>query len=397
MVSTAYETYRLAMNEREFPLAYLDRDALDANIRTTRQRAGNLPVRVASKSIRCRDALRYILDHEGFRGVMCYTGYEAAHLTANGFEDLLVAYPVWHKNELEAVCDAIETGTRLTLMVDDAAHVERISETAAENGVEVPVCIDIDMSTEHLGVHFGVRRSGVQTPDAALSLAETIADAGCVELAGVMGYEAQIAGLPDDDPSNNAGMNAAIRGLKRRSAPMLRERREKVVSALDRAGYDLGFVNSGGTGSVEVTRRDVSVTELTIGSGFYAPHLFDYYREFQYEPAAGYAIEIVRQPTSEIYTCRGGGYIASGPPGIDKAPVPHLPKGAALLSNEGAGEVQTPVEYDGPVKLSLGDPLLFRHAKAGELCAHFEFLHVIADGELVDRYPTYRGDGECFL
>lgn len=397
MASTAYETYRLAMEEREFPLAYLDRDALDANIRTTRRRAGNLPVRVASKSIRCRDVLRYILDHDGFRGVMCYTGHEAAHLAADGFEDLLVAYPVWHKNELEAICDAIAAGTRLTLMVDDAAHVERISETAAEHGVEVPVCIDIDMSTEHFGIHFGVRRSGVRTPDGALSLAETIADVEDVALAGIMGYEAQIAGLPDDDPSNNAGMNVAVRGLKRRSAPAMRERRERVVAALDRAGYDLAFVNGGGTGSAEVTCRDVSVTELTVGSAFYAPHLFDHHRKFQHEPAAGYAVEIVRQPTPDIYTCRGGGYIASGPPGIDKAPTPHLPEDASLLSNEGAGEVQTPIEYDGPTELALGDPILFRHAKAGELCVHFKSLHVIADGEFVDRYPTYRGDGKCFL
>src|SRR5699024_5187865 len=251
----------------------------------------------------------------------------------------------WHHTELEAVCNVIEAGTRVTLVVDDGAHVERIGKTAVENGVEVPVCIDIDMSTDHFGIYFGVRRSGVRTPDGALSLAETIAETDGVVLAGVMGYEAQIAGLPDDDPSNNAGMNAAVRGLKRRSAPTMRERRERVVAALERAGHDLGFVNGGGTGSVEVTRRDASVTELTVGSGFYAPHLFDHYREFQYEPAVGYAVEIVRQPTPDIYTCRGGGYIASGPPGVDKTPTPYLPESASLLSNEGAGEVQTPVEY----------------------------------------------------
>src|SRR5699024_10712526 len=165
MASTAYETHRSVMEGREFPLAYLDRDALDGNIRTTRQRTGNLPVRVASKSVRCRDVLRYILDHEGFRGVMCYTGHEAAHLAAHGFADLLVAYPIWHHTELEAVCNVIEAGTRVTLVVDDGAHVERIGKTAVENGVEVPVCIDIDMSTDHFGIYFGVRRSGIRTPD----------------------------------------------------------------------------------------------------------------------------------------------------------------------------------------------------------------------------------------
>lgn len=397
MTTAAYETYRSAVAGQEFPLAFVDRDALDANIQTSRRRSGTLPVRVASKSIRCRDVLRYILDHDGFHGVLCYTGHEAAHLAADGFDDLLVAYPAVNSAELTTVCDAIETGTRITLVVDDDSHIERIADSVTERSIDVPVCIDLDMSTEHFGIHFGVRRSGVQTPETALSLAETIADTSGVSLAGVMGYEAQIAGLPDDNPSNDIGMNTVIRGLKRRSAPLLRERREKVIAALDHAGYDLAFVNGGGTGSAETTRRDTSVTELTVGSGFYAPQLFDHYRDFQYEPAAGYAAEIVRQPTPEIYTCRGGGYIASGPPGIDKTPTPQLPDGASLLSNEGAGEVQTPVEYDGPIELDLGDPVFFRHAKAGELCAHFEHLHVIADGELVDRYRTYRGDDECFL
>lgn len=397
MDTERYDRYRSAVAGESLPLAYLDRDALDANVETTRQRAGDLPVRVASKSIRCRAVLRYVLEQDGFRGIMCYTGHEAAHLASEGFEELLVAYPLWHAEEIEAVCDAIEGGTRVVLTVDSSDHVERIAAIAAEHGVEVPLCLDVDMSTTHLGVHFGVRRSGVRTPEAALALAETIADSAGVALTGVMGYEAQIAGLPDDDPSKDRVTNAVIRRLKRRSVPRLRERRASVVGALERAGYELAFVNGGGTGSLESTRRDDSVTELTVGSGLYAPHSFDQYREFQYEPAVGYAIEIVRRPTEETYTCRGGGYVASGPPGPGKTPTPHLPSGASLRATEGAGEVQTPVAYDGPVDLSPGDPVFFRHAKAGELCAHFEQLCVVEDSEIAARHPTYRGDGACFL
>lgn len=397
MDTPTYDQYRSAVTGEALPLAYLDREALDANIETTRQRAGELPVRIASKSIRCRAVLEYVLEQPGFRGIMCYTGREAAHLASYGFEDLLVAYPVWHAPEIEAVCEAIAEGTRVVLTVDSSDHVDRIADVATEHGVEVPLCLDVDMSTTHLGVHFGVRRSGIRTPETALALAGTIADREGVTLTGVLGYEAQIAGLPDDDPSNNSVTNAVIRGLKRRSIPRLRERRASVVEALEGEGYELAFVNGGGTGSVASTRREEAVTELTVGSGFYAPHLFDHYRGFQYEPAVGYAIEITRQPTDRVYTCRGGGYVASGPPGSDKAPIPYLPSGASLLEREGAGEVQTPVRYDGSVDLSHGDPVFFRHAKAGELCAHFEQLCVLADGEILARHPTYRGDGRCFV
>lgn len=331
-----------------------------------------------------------------FAGSCCYHGREAAHLAAHGFEDLLVAYPVLHRGELEAVCAAVADGTTVTLMVDEPAHVGRAAAVAAESGVDLPLCIDVDMSTEHLGIYFGVRRSTVRTPADALALAETIADADNVHLAGVMGYEAQLAGLPDRNPSNGRLFDAAVRAFKRVAKPRIERRRRNVVDALADAGYDLRFVNGGGTGSVEFTVGDGAVTEVTVGSGFFAPRLFDHYDAFQHEPAAGYAIEVTRRPAPDVYTCRGGGYVASGPPGADKAPGVALPTDAAVTDREGAGEVQTPVRYDGLVTLSLGDPIVMRHAKAGELSRQFDSLALVADGEIRRTLPTYRGDGEWY-
>jgi D-serine deaminase-like pyridoxal phosphate-dependent protein len=74
-----------------------------------------------------------------------------------------------------------------------------------------------------------------------------------------------------------------------------------------------------------------------------------------------------------------------------------LPEGARLLDQEGAGEVQTPVAYAGPEKLSYGDPIFMRHAKAGELCERFNSLLLVSGGAVVDEVPTYRGEGLCFL
>ncbi len=392
-----YDYYRTAFEGEEFPLAFVDREALESNIERVRERADGTPVRIASKSIRCPWVMERVLERDGFQGIMAYSGHEAAFLAERGFEDLLVAYPVWHREEVRAACEAIEAGARVLLMVDAPPHVERVAEVAREAGVEVPLCIDVDMSTTHLGIHFGVRRSGIQTPEEALGVARSIADTEGVTLDGIMGYEAQIAGLADRSPGNNAAVNAAIRWMKGRSKAEIQSRRGDVLAALEDRGFAPDLVNGGGTGSVEYTTDDPAVTEVTVGSGFYAPRLFDYHDGFQHEPAAGYAIEVTRRPAPDIYTCRGGGFVASGPPGPDKAPAPELPEGAALLDNEGAGEVQTPVHYDGSVELSLGDPVVMRHAKAGELCRSFTELAVVSGGEIVERAPTYRGDGQCFL
>jgi D-serine deaminase-like pyridoxal phosphate-dependent protein len=161
------------------------------------------------------------------------------------------------------------------------------------------------------------------------------------------------------------------------------------------AGLTLRFVNGGGTGSLHTTSRETAVTEVTAGSAFFAPLLFDHYHDFRFQPAAGYAIQIVRQPKPGLYTCLGGGYPASGQTGPDKSPQPYLPVGARLDGNEGAGEVQTPIHYTGPEKLALGDPIFMRHAKAGELCERFNTLLLLRNGRLHEEVTTYRGDGQC--
>ncbi|MCK5103888.1 MAG: amino acid deaminase/aldolase, partial [Cyclobacteriaceae bacterium] len=139
------------------------------------------------------------------------------------------------------------------------------------------------------------------------------------------------------------------------------------------------------------------ITEVSVGSGFFNSHLFDNYRRFKHQPAAGFACAINRHPNRNIFTCSGGGYVASGSPEKLKLPLPFLPKGAKLIKNEGAGEVQTPIIYKGNEKLQIGDPVFFRHSKAGELCERFNSLYLIRNNKIDNDVPTYRGEGQCFL
>jgi D-serine deaminase-like pyridoxal phosphate-dependent protein len=99
-----------------------------------------------------------------------------------------------------------------------------------------------------------------------------------------------------------------------------------------------------------------------------------------------------------MVTCAGGGYIASGAIEKSKLPLPVMPVGLKYVDLEGAGEVQTPLilAKDAP-KLSLGDPIFFQHAKAGELCERFNELILITGGKIVNRVKTYRGEGSSFL
>jgi D-serine deaminase-like pyridoxal phosphate-dependent protein len=380
------------------PFAFVDLDMLQQNILSVLHRANGKNVRIASKSIRSVDVLRRILQANAqFQGIMCFTVPEALYLAQQGFTDLLLGYPAMDASLLASVAMHQGEGCNITLMVDCERHVEQAEAAAAKYGVRLPLCVDIDMSIDVPGLHFGVWRSPIRSTDAALDLIKRIAQSKHVVLEGLMGYEAQVAGLGDHVPGQVL-KNAIVRLLKHRSIREVAARRAELVAAIDRMGLPpLRFVNAGGTGSLHTSSVEPIVTEVTAGSGFYSPGLFDNYRDFTLVPAAGYAIEVVRQPRGDLYTCLGGGYTASGVAGSDRLPRPYLPQGATLLAMEGAGEVQTPIRYNGPEELELGDPIFMRHSKAGELCERFTRLYYISNGSIVGETTTYRGDGLCFL
>ncbi|HTU07697.1 MAG TPA: alanine racemase, partial [Trebonia sp.] len=364
------------------------------------RRAGGLPIRVASKSLRSRFLIERVLTRPGYRGVMCYSLPEALWLHAVGVsDDLLVAYPTVDRGALRALAADDAARRHITVTIDSAAHLDFIDATLGEGHPEIRVCLELDVSWRPLGdrpaVQIGTWRSPLREPAQAALFAETILARPGFVLVGVLGYEGQIAGLGDAPPGRPVRA-ALIRAIQARSAAELRERRAETVRRI-RALTALEFVNGGGTGSLESTAADTSVTELAAGSGLVGPTLFDAYRKFQPRPALLYALPVVRRPGPRVATLFSGGYVASGTGTPDRLPAPFRPAGLRLSRIEGAGEVQTPVFGVAVDKLRLGDRVWMRHAKAGELAERFAEYHVIEpDGTSTRSVPTYRGEGQCF-
>lgn len=394
-MQATFSAYERALAKRSRPVAFVDLDAFEGNVRSVLARAQGAPVRLASKSLRCPELMRQALaSSEQLQGLMCFHGKEACLLAEQGFDDLLVAYPTTDEKTLQRVCAQVATGSTIVLMVDAVEQVDRISAVAAAAGVEVPLCMDVDMSWHLPKLNFGVYRSPVRCVASALALFTHIKAMPNVRLDGVMGYEAQVAGLPDSLPGQML-KGYVVRQLKKRSIAIYQRRRQEIVQALKEAGAVLRFVNGGGTGSLESTAMDSAITEVTAGSALYAPTLFDHYENFQHVPSLMFALEVCRKPEPNIATCLGGGYVASGAVGHDKLPIPVWPEGLALLGNEGAGEVQTPVQ--GAQALSVGATVFFRHAKAGELTERFAELLFVRGEECVGKALTYRGLGWQFI
>ena len=343
------------------PLAIVDLDAFDRNAADLVRRGAGHPIRVATKSVRCRYLIERTLARPGYRGVMCYSLPEALWLHAMGTsDDVLVAYPTVDATAIRALAADDVARRKLTIMVDSPEHLDVVDRALGADHPEIRVCLELDVSWRPLGgrpaVHIGTRRSPLFTPEQAAGFARTITQRAGFRLVGVMGYEGQIAGLGDAPPGNPVRARL-IRAIQDRSARELSARRAEAVRMIQ-ALTSLEFVNGGGTGSLESTARDASVTELTAGSGLVGPTLFDAYRRFTPEPALLFALPVVRRPGPGVATLFAGGYIASGPGTPDRLPRPFLPAGLALTGVEGAGEVQTPVRGAAADQLQPGDRVL---------------------------------------
>jgi D-serine deaminase-like pyridoxal phosphate-dependent protein len=402
--SKKYQTYREIFRDQRLPLAFIDLDAFDSNIAYVAQLAKQFgkTIRLGSKSIRSVGMIQRIFntDPTVFRGILTFTVEESAWLASLGFDDLIVAYPSVQPIDMALMVEMTQAGKKVRLMADSEAHLIALSEAGEKANLQLHACLEVDMAYRPLGlssIHLGVRRSPLRSPEQALQLVEIARNYPGVVIDALMGYEGHIASINDDVPGANL-KNRVYRALKNLSVRELTERRDQVVKSIRAAGAALPIVNGGGSGSLVSTGKDPLVTEITVGSGFYASGLFHHFKEVRFQPSAFFALQIVRIPTEGMITCHGGGYIASGEVGLEKQPLPMYPAGLEYLSLEGAGEVQTPfvLPKDYP-DLRIGDPIFLQHAKAGELCERFNELYLIKEGKIVDKVNTYRGDGKAFL
>lgn len=393
---TIMQVFDKAFQHLERPFAWLDMQALDTNIKFINQRVRDKKVRIATKSIRSIQVLNYIYEKlENVSGFMTFTASETCYLLENGFDHLLIGYPVWEEHSVLPIFDYIKKGYDVCFMIDDVRQAKWLNALAKRENLEISICIDINLSIESSIIYFGTRRSSIKTIKVLKELLDSLQKLSHLQINGVMGYEAQLAGV--GDVSIQKWKRPIIQQLQKRSRKQVAKFRNEAVDTILSVTGELEFVNGGGSGSIDFTSQCPEVTEITVGSAFFNPALFDQYSALNLRPAAGFALRITRNPEEHVVVCHGGGYIASGAISIDKQPVLYEKGKFEYFSLEGAGEVQTPLKVITKETLKLGDTLYFRHAKAGELCERFTKLEAIRNGQHINSFKTYRGDGQCFL
>ena len=377
------------------PFACIDLDAIDRNIKFVNEEALGKDIRIATKSVRSASLLRYIAErltkHSGY---MTYDLRETLYLLSEGFDNLLLGYPQLETGPVEEIIPFIKEGRTVTFMIDCIEQWNWLDAIGVSNEVVFEVCLDINLSKDFKVIYFGTKRSSLRTVVDVENLLAGGSSFTHTKVTGVMGYEAQIAGIADVPTAR--WQAPLIKRLKKMSQKKVRTFRSGAVNLVRNNYPTLRFVNGGGSGSIDFTARQDEVTELTIGSAFYFPALFSRYDNLPLDDAVAFAVRVTRIPEKGVVVCHGGGFIASGATGTDKNPVPVWPKNLSFLKNEGAGEVQTPLK-DKERAIQIGDTVYFRHAKAGELCERFIELHARRGATYQGALTTYRGEGECYL
>ncbi|MFC4496814.1 alanine racemase [Streptomyces ovatisporus] len=390
--------YDSATSRLDPPFAVVDLDAFDKNAADLVRRGGGKPIRVASKSVRCRGLLERVLALDGFSGVLSFTLAESLWLARSGIDDVVLAYPSADRAGFAELASDPKLAQAVTVMADDPEQLAFIDAARDGGSQEIRICLELDTSLRALGgrIRIGARRSPVRSPLQLAELARSVTRRKGFRLVGLMAYEGHVAGVGDVAPGNWL-RSRGVRVMQAAARRELAARRAAAVEAVRRVAPGLEFVNGGGTGSVQHTAAEDAVTEVAAGSGLFVPRLFDHYSSFTGRPAALFALPVVRRPGVGVVTVLGGGYPASGAPGRDRLPQPYLPQGLRYDAQEGAGEVQTPLLGTPADDLLVGDRVWFRHAKAGELCERFAELHLVEGDRVTGVLPTYRGEGRTFL
>src|SRR4051794_34942330 len=164
-----YEVYEEAFAGRDAPFAFVDLDALWANARDLLRAAGGKPIRVATKSVRCRPLTRAILDRDpGFRGLMTFTLPETLWLAEQGFDDMLLAYPSVDRGALSRLA-ALPAERQPALVVDSVDQLDLLRAPA-----RVVIELDLSFALPFGGVKIGAKRSPIRTPGQAAELAREV-------------------------------------------------------------------------------------------------------------------------------------------------------------------------------------------------------------------------------
>ncbi len=335
------------------PALVLDEKILEKNMTAMKEllKGSSLALRPHYKSHKCAVLAKKQIE-AGAVGMTCAKLSEAEDLALSGIENILIANQITDRAKIARLAQLAKT-CRLTVCVDSADNVDALSRAATFAESTIYCLVEYEI---------GMKRCGVTTHEAALSLAKRISDAPNLSFEGIQAYAGHISHVVDRKERQTATEknNADLRVLLKKLAD---------------AGLPAKTLSGGSTGSAPIKVMDSPYTELQAGSYLFMDAT---YRDL------GLPFENSLFVLSTVVSQRDGLTVVDA--GVKSCGVD---QGMPVCRDFPSGEITASEEHfqitDLEGDLSLGDKLYLIPAHCCSTVNLYDHIYVLRDGKVVDR------------
>lgn len=166
------------LSDIETPALVVDKGVMERNIKRMADKFAKhgVPLRPHVKTTKCASIAKILLNH-GAKGVTVACLKEAEHFLEHGIDDLLYAVCLT-PNKLPRVKSLMAKGANLSVLMDQTEMAQIAGDFCAQNGITLPIWIEIDC---------GENRTGLNPDDPRLGqLAKMIHEHANLQLVGVL-------------------------------------------------------------------------------------------------------------------------------------------------------------------------------------------------------------------
>jgi D-serine deaminase-like pyridoxal phosphate-dependent protein len=235
----------LPIAEIDTPALVIDLDVMERNIEKMAEyfkgKASNL--RPHFKTHKCVEIMKLQLA-AGAVGSTCAKVEEAEVLVDGGVtENILIANQIVTKHKISKLM-ALNQKAEVMVCVDNPENVNALAAAAVSSGVKLGVFVEVDI---------GMSRCGVNTVEEAVTLAKQVYQADGLIFKGLQGYEGHLVHLSN------------VEERKAATHKDLQKLLDTKVILMD-AGIEVGLIDSGGTGTYNITGDFPQIDEIQAGS-----------------------------------------------------------------------------------------------------------------------------------
>jgi D-serine deaminase-like pyridoxal phosphate-dependent protein len=208
------------IDDLDTPSMIIDLDILEKNLLDMQEvcRQAGIPLQVHTKTHKIPE-IAYMQLRQGAVGICCQKLGEAEVMVAAGIDgNILVPYNIVGEQKLVRLA-RLARRARMTVAVDSEITAQGISDQLRRDGGTVRVLVELDT---------GGKRTGVQSPQAALELAQKVSRMPHLELRGVMTYPSRLEAKPF---------------------------MEETIELFRKAGLPLEEISGGGTGAEAISKQ----------------------------------------------------------------------------------------------------------------------------------------------